>query len=254
MNAAVPARTHAQEHETGTVVLRAAAPVAKPVSPLQRLGQAVGNTEFGRFVQAKLTVGHPGDKFELEADQVADQVMRMPDPAGKASAAGEDAGVRIQRRCSECEEEMQKQEIVEGLPPEVEEEEEVLRGKESSGPLAAGPKLESGFNAIRGGGEPLTAPVRDFFEPRFGYDFSGVRLHKDNAATELARDARALAFTVGRDLVFGAGQFAPETESGRHLLAHELTHVVQQSERGSDSSVRKKPKPATAAKPDFGFL
>ena len=74
----------------------------------------------------------------------------------------------------------------------------------------------------------MQASVRDFFEPRFGYDFGGVRVHTDIGATALARDAHALAFPVGHDVVFGPGQFSPHTGSGRRLLAHELTHVVQQ--------------------------
>jgi hypothetical protein len=65
-------------------------------------------------------------------------------------------------------------------------------------------------------------------EARFGYDFSHVRVHTDAKAEESVRAVSALAYTVGRDIVFGTGQYAPATNTGRHLLAHELTHVIQQ--------------------------
>jgi hypothetical protein len=89
--------------------------------------------------------------------------------------------------------------------------------------------LESQIQAIRGGGQPLPKSERAFFEPRFGYDFSRVRVHSDAQAAEAARAVNARAFTLGLDVVFGAGQYAPWTTEGQRLLAHELTHVVQQS-------------------------
>lgn len=76
---------------------------------------------------------------------------------------------------------------------------------------------------------PLPEPTRAFFEPRFGESFAGVRIHDDARAQTLARAVNARAFTVGRDVVFGAGHLAPETPTGKRLLAHELTHVVQQT-------------------------
>ncbi|WP_152043377.1 eCIS core domain-containing protein [Salinigranum salinum] len=81
----------------------------------------------------------------------------------------------------------------------------------------------------RAGGRPLPTSVRAFFEPRFGTTFDDVRIHTDSRAAAAARAVQARAFTVGRDVVFGAGAYAPETTRGRRLLAHELTHVVQQS-------------------------
>ena len=80
-------------------------------------------------------------------------------------------------------------------------------------------------------GQPLDAGTRAFMEPRFGYDFSQVRLHTDARAAESTSAVNALAYTVGRDVVFGEGQYEPETDNGRGLLAHELTHVVQQVSR-----------------------
>ena len=84
---------------------------------------------------------------------------------------------------------------------------------------------------LRSCGQPLDAPTRAFMEPRFGHDFSGVRVHTDARAAESAGALNALAYTVGRDVVFGPEQYAPQTASGRRLLAHELTHVLQQRGR-----------------------
>src|SRR5690348_9227267 len=82
---------------------------------------------------------------------------------------------------------------------------------------------------FRGPGQPLEPAVREQMEPRFGYDFSRLRVHTDAEAAEAARALRARAFTVGDDIVFGCGEYAPGTLRGRHLLAHELTHVLQQN-------------------------
>src|SRR5437870_11070325 len=83
---------------------------------------------------------------------------------------------------------------------------------------------------LRSSGQRLDRETRAFFEPRFGHDFSQVRVHTDAKAAESARAVNALAYTVGRNVVFGAGQFAPQTSIGKSLLAHELTHTIQQSQ------------------------
>ena len=86
--------------------------------------------------------------------------------------------------------------------------------------------------AIESEGSPLPGQTRQFMESRFGHDFSQVRVHTDERAVESAEEVNALAYTVGQDVVFGQGQYAPETTAGRGLLAHELTHVVQQTGNG----------------------
>lgn len=112
---------------------------------------------------------------------------------------------------------------------QVEKEEEILQTKEASGHTPeVTPNFESQINSLRGGGQPLPEPVRDFFEPRFGYDFSHVRVHTSNDAVQMSRELNAEAFTHGRDVYFGAGRYSPGTSSGKRFLAHELTHVVQQ--------------------------
>lgn len=81
---------------------------------------------------------------------------------------------------------------------------------------------------LRSPGQPLDPATRAFMEPRFGHDFSRVRVHSDKSAAESTKAVNALAYTVGRDVVFGTAQYAPGTPAGRHLIAHELAHVVQQ--------------------------
>ena len=83
-------------------------------------------------------------------------------------------------------------------------------------------------DVLRSSGEPLDATTRAYFEPRFGHDFSGVRVHANPEAADSVRSVGALAYTVGPDVVFGAGQYQPHSFAGRRLIAHELTHVVQQ--------------------------
>ena len=159
-------------------------------------------------IQTKLTIGQPNDRYEREADRVAEQVIRMQEPAAVSFTTP-----HIQRACPECE-----------------EKEELLQTKEISGQNAeTTPDLESRINDIKGGGQPLSESERAFYEPRFGYDFSQVRVHTGTQAAEAAREVNARAFTMGRNLVFGGGQYAPGTTRGRRLLAHELTHVLQQS-------------------------
>jgi Domain of unknown function (DUF4157) len=93
-------------------------------------------------------------------------------------------------------------------------------------------------DVLRSSGQMLDAPTRSFMESRFGHDFSQVRVHTDAKAAESAQAVNALAYTVGSDIVLGAGQYAPGTSAGRRLLAHELTHVVQQHQQGADAQVQ----------------
>jgi hypothetical protein len=216
--------------------------------------QTVQRLLRSRMVQAKLIINQPEDQYEQEANRVADAVVRIPHPDASKGAAvsGQAQGVRIQRMCSECEEEFLRQqteeegavlgqfqttniqrmcsECEEELQRQpVEEEEEILQAKAAQGRTARlTPDTEANINALRGGGQPLPQSVRAFFEPRFGHDFSQVRIHADARAADSARVVNARAYTVGRDVVFGAGQYVPETASGQRLLAHELAHVVQQ--------------------------
>ena len=186
--------------------------------------QGMEPAEPGLRVRPKLVVGAPGDAYEREADRMADQVMRMADPelAGSTGVAARSTTGSIQRPRPESKEEVRRQPM--------EEEEEELQMKHGPGATPEiGPHLQAQINGLEGSGRPLSLPARRFFEPRFGNDFSRVRVHTDERAARLACSVNARAFTVGRNVVFGRGEFAPGTSKGHELLAHELTHVIQQS-------------------------
>jgi hypothetical protein len=126
----------------------------------------------------------------------------------------------------------------------------------SVGPRAesdVSPKISGQIQLLQGAGQPLPAPERRFFEPRFGFDFSGVRIHDGTQANHLARSVNASAFTYGDNIVFAAGEYVPGSSAGRRLLAHELTHVLQQ--KGDASVVRRQnaSPPATPAPPPFSI-
>ncbi len=183
--------------------------------------QAIQRSFHGRVLQTKLTINQPGDMFEQEADRVADTVMRMADlttppepPMPNKPPSG------LQRACScggsgsgECEE--CKTRVM-----------SLQRSSAEASPSEQAPPIVDEVLSSSGG--ELEAAARNFMEDRFQHDFSDVRVHTDSRAAESARAVNARAYTVGRDLVFGPGQYAPHTSEGRRLLAHELTHVVQQ--------------------------
>lgn len=182
------------------------------------LEAAAGRRSPG-WIQTKLTVGQVDDPFEREADQVADAIMREgPAPAPAAEASGG----TIQRACSMCEDQQKLRSQIDDVPE--------LQAKGASGALdAATPPVESTIASLSShGGEPLRPSTRSLLEPRFGRDFSSVHVHVGSAAARAAQALSAKAFTVGSDIFFGSGQYAPSTSAGQHLLAHELAHVAQQ--------------------------
>jgi hypothetical protein len=194
---------------------------AQAADERSKLLQALEQPSFGHDIsriplrrpQAKLTVGEPGDKYEQEADWMANQVMRMVVPDKVNAQSVQSVQDSLQRKCGACE-----------------QEEEKLQTKPSiqtatHGGLQAGDNIESRLNSSKGGGSPLAPDVRSFMEPRFGADFSGVRVHIGSEAVQMNRELNAQAFTHGSDVYFGAGKSAGNNE----LTAHELTHVVQQT-------------------------
>jgi hypothetical protein len=166
------------------------------------------NQTSGVFFQPKLTVGPANDEYEQEADAVADKVMRMSDHEQIQTKI---SPVTISRKCSKCEEEEQLQRKEDGKS---DEQSEV-------------PSIVS--NVLGSAGSPLDGNSRSFMENRFGYDFGSVKIHTDAMAAKSAQSINALAYTSGNRIVFNEGQYSPSTQSGMKLLAHELTHVVQQS-------------------------
>lgn len=182
-------------------------------------------------VQAKLTVNSPDDQYEREADQVADGITRASAPSIQRQAEEEEDKEPIQTKLTN---DIQVQRQVEA--PEEEGQGEPIQAEEAGDqtPLV-GSSLESQINSLKGGGQPLPKSTRSYFEPRFGADFSQVRVHTDSKASETAEAIHAEAFTKGRDIVFGAGRYSPGTSEGERLLAHELTHVIQQQSQSKPS-------------------
>lgn len=211
-------------------------------------------------IQTKFKINEPGDRYEQEADRIADQVMRITDQQALGLSRTD---TNIQRKCVGCssgkspcpqcaeQEEIQRKPIAETITPLIqrqreeldEEEEELLRAKKMPGQTPQiSPSLGNQINSFTGGGQPLPGFVGSYFEPRFGCDFSEVRVHTDSLAAEAAKTLNARAFTVGRDVVFGAGEYAPRNSQGQQLMAHELTHVVQQ---GASQNLVSKASPQT---------
>lgn len=185
------------------------------------------------LIQPKLTMGQPNDKYEQEADSVADAVMRMPDPKIQRQANGEE-------KEDDDEKVVQTKPISHKITPlvqrqtvdeEKDEDDETVQTMASPNHMPeVTPAVEANINAMKGGGQPLDPATRAYMEPRFGHDFSQVRIHTDAKAAESTQWVNALAYTIGKDVVFGAGQYTPRTMRGKKLLAHELTHVVQQNQ------------------------
>jgi hypothetical protein len=314
--------------------LAIADPATAAPGDILALQRAAGNRAVGSLIQARLTVGAAGDRYEQEADRVAQKVMSMPAASGgervdshfRGNDGGQPGAQRqeeeevqtkplaatitpvvqrqeeeeelqmkplaqrqeeeeelqmkplaqrqeeeeelqmkplIQRQ--EEEEELQMKPLIQRQEEEEElqmkplaqrqeeeeelqmkplaqrqEEEEELQTKhqgddprpltqDRGGSFEAGAQVENRLAARRGAGDALPDSVRAFMEPRFGADFGGVRVHTDSEAAELNRSLSAQAFTHGQDIYMPATRYEPGTDAGKRLLAHELTHVVQQT-------------------------
>ncbi|MFH7023837.1 MAG: DUF4157 domain-containing protein [Heteroscytonema crispum UTEX LB 1556] len=168
-------------------------------------------------IQPKLTIGQPNDQYEQEADRVAEQVMTMPEPAQP-----------IQREMV-AEEELETNMVATSITPFLQQS--------IDGGLQAESDLERQLNSNKEQGSPLPYEVRSFMEPRFGVDFSQVRVHTNNGADQMNQELNAQAFTHKQDIYFGSGK-SPGKDS---LTAHELTHVVQQTYRQNNNFAQRKP-------------
>lgn len=225
--------------------------------PLSRLHRAVGNQAIqalsdGNVVQAKLAVTSPRDEYEREADRVAETVVRTRvGPRGRERA---DADERTGRLCPRC-----RDRLREGKRLHCPECASALA--DSTGTIAASSgerapvAAERAVRSLRRGGQSLPDSVRSFFEPRFGRDFGAVRIHTGETADRVARTLNATAFTAGTDIGFRRGAYRPASREGKRLLAHELTHVVQQTDaRGRNGTVpaNRRDGGATAERADPG--
>ena len=235
-------------------------------------------------ISPKLKVGAPDDKYEKEADQMADRVMRSPaeDDRVMRSPAEEET---VQRKCSQCEQEDQVQrkllngglrlskpgltqrimrktwEKAEAYNPyasvssdkeeetvqrkctscSAKEEDKVQRKADRHGGMAVTDSFSRGLSSTKGAGKPMDRGTKSFMENRFGSDFGNVRIHTGSRATSLNNQIKARAFTHSNDIYFNQGQYSPGTNSGKHLLAHELTHTIQQGAAKTKNIQREAP-------------
>jgi hypothetical protein len=162
------------------------------------------------FFQPTLRISQPNDVFEQEADAMANKVMSTSASTYQPSL---DSGVLIQRKCTDC------------------EEENNMQRKESNNTSVL-TTTSTVQQSLQSGGEPMDDSTRTFMEQQFNHDFSQVRIHNDSTAHQSSNDINARAYTHEQDIVFAAGQYQPATHEGKKLLAHELTHVIQQQKMG----------------------
>ena len=178
------------------------------------------NSSFFKATGRNTFINPPNDIYEQEADAMADKVMRM---SANENIFFQPSTNSIQRKCEHCE-----------------EEEEKLQRKESfPGEMNLSPQTENYINSLDGKGRSLSNNEKNFFEPRFGHDFSNVKIHTGSEANESANGLNALAYTHNNNIVFGRNQYHLNTAAGKRLMAHELTHVVQ-NKRASKNQVRAK--------------
>ena len=194
-----------------------------------------------------LTVYQPGDRFEQEADRIAEAVIHQPAIAAATKNISPRIPLKIHPISAIDRDQLQRQSV-----DESEEEEDdypsLLQPKSTTNDRSSQvlPSLSARLNAAVINSQPLTPATRSFFEPRFGQDFSQVRVHTDPTT---AQSLNAQAFTYGHTIVFDAGKYAPETRSGQRRLAHELTHVIQQTSAPTTSTAEIQRAPAGEEQP-----
>ena len=235
-----------QKSPKNNVVTDAQAPL-EPQHQIYNLRQRMGNQGTHRFlescgIQTKFKIGQPNDSYEQEANRVADQIMRIQvDPTLKEDGAPLNVQAKLKKTVP-----------VQPLPGEIlshnketfsdsfqwkishrknqshEPSTRIDRKRILGIPSIAPESFQQNLSQIKYGGHKLPTTTRTFFENRFGSNFSSVRVHTNGAAARNADNLGARAFTMGKHIVFGRSEYAPATKKGKHLLAHELTHVIQQ--------------------------
>jgi len=194
-------------------VISSASPARTPANELLPVQQQQADTKESLYqlpIQRKLSVGAADDPLEKEADDMAGKVMRMaiPEPINFSTSK------TINRKCSECE-----------------KEEELQRKESNSETVLTAPSIVQ--DVLRTPGRSLDTDTRSFMEPRFNYDFNDVKIHDNDFAAKSASSINALAYTSGNNIVFNSGQYNTNSDSGKRLLAHELTHTIQQKTNAS---------------------
>jgi hypothetical protein len=194
----------------------------------------ISNNQFfsPSILQPKLEIGSPVDAYEQEADRVADEVIKMPDPAIQKFDEDEEIKMKrepgIQMKCDSCKHEEQLQ------------RKPVIQFKTDSN-QAASSELSQKIHSQKGSGHTLPKNTKQEMEAKIGADFSGVRVHTGSNAIQLNRELGAKAFTVGNNIFFNKGQYNPNSGEGKRLMAHELVHTVQQLNylSGSNSKIQR---------------
>jgi hypothetical protein len=261
-----------QADRTGVRAADKTAPRCNALSPHRQIGnRALGQLLAPYQIQPKLIVAPAGDRFEREADRVADAVVRPTGPTGRLGhGITRMFGAPVQRACAKCTQEELRRKEVDGNGPYVQRkcseceqkevhrkaaaddhsqylqrkcsecEDDELHRKATAGGvgLSVSPAVERGIAAARYAGQPISGPVRLYLEPRFGRDLSAIRVHTDTAAASLASTLHAHAFTTGNDIFFATGRYQPHTVEGRRLLAHEVVHTFQQGSGGAPALQR----------------
>lgn len=208
------------------------------------------------YIQTKLSVSTPGDTHEQEADRVADEVV------SRSAANNSSPSETVNPGNSQPEKTLGNPQSLQTKISRVPEESLAKTedgasefANESSVPETAdtttenengvSAEIEQQIESLKGNGAPLSEAVRSEMESQFCHDFSSVCIHNDAAADALCKQLSARAFTVGSDIFFASGEYAPDTQEGKRLLAHELTHVVQQG-RGVTRKIMRDDAPVTA--------
>ncbi len=231
----VPARSRASLQRRVSVATLA----PTPVSAQRRLGNAAASAlpqvalaAPAGAAQMRLAISSPNDAFEREADSVGKQVASMPSPRTANTEVSANAPSALARRPLVRSSTAQGAAVVQrhsAAPIQRHTSVPVQRQTRADGsPAQASLEVSREIAAEQSDGEALPSKVKQFMEPRFGADFSKIKIHTDARAAKLANQVQAQAFTVGGHIFFGAGQYQPDTDEGKQLLAHELTHTIQQ--------------------------
>ncbi|MDW7693784.1 DUF4157 domain-containing protein [Flammeovirgaceae bacterium SG7u.111] len=208
---------------------------ATPAKSLTQIPKKGSSTPFfkGNVVYPKLAIGQSNDKYEQEADAIADEVMAMQEDTPKLAGVGNEGNSGslqpkpitrsvVQKKCGSCEKEARG----------------VLQPKLDGGETQVSVPLQNQLQTSKRSGSPLPQKTNQFMGNAFGADFSNVRVHTGGEAQQMNQSIQAKAFTHGSDIYFNKGQYSPSSLGGKKLLAHELTHVVQQSASQSNAIQR----------------
>lgn len=234
--------------------LQPAAPAKESAEPAQEARGHEGRFDAPQRKRSRFSLSQPNDACEREADALAEKVMRKAEGDSEPEEASRCSSCGVARKVDDGRE-GEGGGAGGGVPDTLEnsremEESNVSPKRDSGGGASASAEAALG-SAIgaRAAGQSLDGGTRAFMEGRFGHDFSRVRVHTDERANTAARAIGASAFTVGQDIWFARGRFAPQTNAGRRLLAHELAHTLQQARDGSRQLVRRSTCPSACTGP-----